>query len=83
MTSSAAYKDTLPDISSGEYFTPATQKERDELLTHEHCKGCYCIKVNNEANELVKACVQYQRHNITQMKYDLLKSILATLPGDN
>jgi len=46
-------------------------------------KGIYWLDLAKDANELIKACVQCQRHNITQKGYNPLRPILATLPGDS
>ena len=98
MRNSAASMEKLPELTSGEYFTPPTTAERNKLLEHEHSKGHFGVEamlnalkrqgiywsdLKKDANELVKACPQCQRHNITQKGYNPLRPVLATLPGDS
>lgn len=98
MRNSAVTMEPLPDVLSGEYFTPPTENERNKLLVEEHLKGHYGIEailhalkrkgiywtnLKSQANDLVQACVQCQRHNITRKGYNPLRPVTATLPGDS
>ncbi|KAG2191768.1 hypothetical protein INT47_010343, partial [Mucor saturninus] len=98
MRNSAVTKEPLPDILSGEYFTPPTENERNSLLVEEHLKGhfgieaivhalkrkgIYWTNLKNQANELIQSCIQCQRHNITRKGYNPLRPVTATLPGDS
>ena len=98
MINPAVNKESFPAFDNNEYFIPATKKERHELLLHEHSKGhfgaealmnalkrqgIYWTKLKEDAIELIKACIQCQRHNITQKGYNPLRPVLATLPGDS
>jgi transposase InsO family protein len=98
MRSCAVIRDTLPDIMSGEYFTPPTQEERNKLLLREHSKGhfgaeailhalkrqgIYWLDLKKDAIELIKSCIPCQRHNIIRKGYNPLRPVLATLPGDS
>ncbi|KAG2203804.1 hypothetical protein INT47_012737 [Mucor saturninus] len=98
MRNSAVTKEPLPDILSGEYFTPPTENERNKLLVEEHLKGhfgieaivhalkrkgIYWTKLKEQASELIQSCIQCQRHNITRKGYNPLRSVSATLPGDS
>ncbi|KAG2210687.1 hypothetical protein INT45_003171, partial [Circinella minor] len=98
MRNRAAIMEPLPSETSGEYFTPPTQQERDELLKLEHVKGHFGVEavvhalkrkgifwssLKKDANELIKACVPCQRHNIARKGYNPLRPVLAALPGDS
>ena len=98
MRNRKAQIEPVPSLSSGEYFTPPTETEREELLKHEHLKGhfgsdailnaikrkgIYWLTLRKDADELIKACIPCQRHNITTKGYNPLKPVLATLPGDS
>ena len=89
--------ETLPSINSGEYFTPL-ENEREDILKHEHSKGhfgsdailnalkrkgIYWLTLRKDADELIKACIPCQRHNISTKGYNPLRPVLATLPGDS
>ena len=98
MRNSAVTMERLPDELSGEYFTPPTENERNKLLVEEHLKGHFGVEailhalkrkgiywnnLKNQANDLIKACIQCQRHNITRKGYNPLRPVTATLPGDS
>ena len=98
MRNGAASLEPIPDVLSGEYFTPPTENERNKLLVDEHLKGhfgaeamvqalkrkgIYWNKLQNQANDLVQACVQCQRHNVTRKGYNPLRPVTAPMPGDS
>lgn len=98
MRNSAVTKEPLPDVLSGEYFTPPTENQRNKLLVEEHLKGhfgieailhalkrkgIYWTNLKSQANDLIQSCIQCQRHNITRKGYNPLRPITATLPGDS
>lgn len=98
MRNSAVTMEPLPDVLSGEYFTPPTENERNKLLVEEHLKGhfgveammhalkrkgIYWTSLKSQANDLIQACIQCQRHNITRKGYNPLRPVTATLPGDS
>jgi hypothetical protein len=98
MRNSAARLENLPSITSGEYFTPPSQRERDELLKHEHIqghfgeesliqalkrKGIYWTNIKKDANELIQSCVQCQKENVIRKGFNPLRPVLSTLPGDS
>lgn len=80
-----------------EYMTPPDE-ERDALLREVHTfghfgvqaivkeihsKGLHWTNLYDEANELVKSCVECQRHNVSKRGYHPLTNVVAFRPFDH
>lgn len=85
------------EVVKDDFLTPP-HEDRQLLLLREHTKGhfgsdaiyhslrrqgIYWTNLKNEAVDLVKHCVQCQKHNIVQKGYNPLRPLVSSLPGDS